>query len=211
MAKRYFIAKIPNTDKLSTYEPITQVLEWSVYSLDSEDVNSINQQASFAERVTELDKETAFFGLRHFADIRTTIKVPANEKELLAELQFVQDRVFTASSQLATVDQARLPASFRPIGDVDIAQLEVFIDQLSEQLPVLTSFVIPGGNQANVAANLARVITRKTERLLVELMSQEQLPAVILQFLNRLSDWFFTVSRFVIHISQQNEVMWRAK
>ena len=81
MAKRYFIAKIPNTDKLSTYEPITQVLEWSVYSLDSGDVNSINQQASFAERVTELDKETAFFGLRHFADIRTTIKVPANEKE----------------------------------------------------------------------------------------------------------------------------------
>ncbi len=137
--------------------------------------------------------------------------VPASEKELLAELQFVQDRVFTASSQLATVDQTRLPASFRPIAEEDIVQLERFIDQLSEQLPVLSSFVIPGGNQANVSANLARVITRKTERLLVELMKQEELPAVILQFLNRLSDWFFTVSRFVIHISQEQEVMWRAK
>ena len=115
MAQRYFIAKNPATDQLSTYVPITQVLEWCVYSLDSDDLNSINQQASFAERVTELDKETAFFGLRHFADIRTTIKVPADEREEQEKFDDLSysDLWVDASKNVVPVTQKRMNTILR--------------------------------------------------------------------------------------------------
>ena len=115
MAQRYFIAKNPDTDQLSTYVPITQVLEWCVYSLDSDDLNSINQQASFAERVTELDKETAFFGLRHFADIRTTIKVPADEREEQEKFDDLSysDLWVDASKNVVPVTQKRMNTILR--------------------------------------------------------------------------------------------------
>ena len=59
MTKRYFIGKLPNTDKLATYQPITSILDWYIFTLDSTDVPGIE---SLCERTVEMDKEMGFFG-----------------------------------------------------------------------------------------------------------------------------------------------------
>ncbi len=76
MTKRYFVGKLPDLTKLLTYQPINSVLDWYVFSLDSEDVNGIN---SLSDRFVEMDKEMAVFGMRSLGDIRSTIKVPADD------------------------------------------------------------------------------------------------------------------------------------
>ena len=76
MSKRYFVGKLPDLTKLITYQPINSILDWYVFSLDSEDLNGIN---SLSDRFVEMDTEMAVFGMRSLGDIRSTIKVPADE------------------------------------------------------------------------------------------------------------------------------------
>ena len=76
MSKRYFVGKLQDLAKLNTYQPIDSILDWYVFSLDSEDLNSIT---ALSDRVVEMDKEMAVFGMRSFGDIRSTIKVPGDE------------------------------------------------------------------------------------------------------------------------------------
>ncbi len=82
MTKRYFIGKLPNTDKLATYQPITSILDWYIFTLDSSDIPGIE---SLCERTVEMDKEMGFFGVRSFGDIRSTIKVPSDELKTEAD------------------------------------------------------------------------------------------------------------------------------
>lgn len=82
MSKRYFVGKLPDLTKLLSYQPINSVLDWYVFSLDSEDINGIN---SLSDRFVEMDKEMAVFGMRSLGDIRSTIKVPSDELKTEAD------------------------------------------------------------------------------------------------------------------------------
>jgi len=164
------------------------------------------------ERVSKNHLRLQIYGeLDYLNVIIAELYLLVDDKDLLNDFKFVHDRIFTISSQLATVDQSRLPSMFRPVQAIDIEKLEKSIDYLSKDLPVLTSFVIPGGNAGNVVANKARVVVRKAERLLVELMKGEEIDPLVLQFLNRLSDWFFTVGRYLIYLKNDIEVTWDSK
>ena len=59
MSKRYFVGRAPDLTKLITYQPINSILDWYIFSLDSEDINGIN---SLSDRYVEMDKEMAIFG-----------------------------------------------------------------------------------------------------------------------------------------------------
>ena len=83
MSKRYFVGRAPDLTKLITYQPINSILDWYVFSLDSEDLNGIN---SLSDRFAEMDKEMAIFGMRSIGDVRSVIKVPADELKTEADL-----------------------------------------------------------------------------------------------------------------------------
>ena len=82
MTLKYFIGKLPNTDKLATYQPVTSILDWYIFTLDSSDIPGIE---SLCERTVEMDKEMGFFGIRSLGDIRSTIKVPSDDLKTEAD------------------------------------------------------------------------------------------------------------------------------
>ncbi len=75
-------------------------------------------------------------------------------------------------------------------------------------LPKLNSFVLPGGNESSARLHLARTICRHAERAVIRLAEQETLDNVEIPYLNRLSDWLFVASRFVLLQFNIKEILW---
>ena len=121
----------------------------------------------------------------------------------------IQNDLFDLGSDLATpgVDPEGTTPSLR-ITAAQTAWLEAMIDQFNEGLAPLTSFVLPAGTPLSAALHLARTITRRAERLVVELIAHE--PGVSTEtmiYLNRLSDLLFVLAR-VANGNGKNDVLW---
>ena len=99
--------------------------------------------------------------------------------------------------------------SFLPkINAKDVEQLEKSIDRMEESLAPLTSFVLPGGHPLVSQTHVARCVCRRAERYTVALNENEAVDAVVLQFLNRFSDYLFVLSRFICQKVGAEEVKW---
>ncbi|HVS97370.1 MAG TPA: cob(I)yrinic acid a,c-diamide adenosyltransferase [Puia sp.] len=125
-------------------------------------------------------------------------------------LHEVQDRLLTIGATLATEKE---PTYKMPVLDPeDIAGLERSIDAMDAVLPPLRSFVLPGGHIAVSTAHVARCVCRRAERCCVR-MQEEQMAVnpLVLQYLNRLSDYLFTVARFAAHRLHVPETPWNPK
>ncbi|MBN9365066.1 cob(I)yrinic acid a,c-diamide adenosyltransferase [Devosia sp.] len=121
----------------------------------------------------------------------------------------VQNDLFDLGSDLATpgADPAGAPPSLR-ITAAQAEWLEQQIDQYNEGLKPLTSFVLPGGTPLAVALHLARTVTRRAERLVVELIAAEpDVNNAVLVYLNRLSDLMFVMAR-VANANGDSDVLW---
>lgn len=121
----------------------------------------------------------------------------------------IQNDLFDVGSDLATpgADPAGTTPSLR-ITPQQTQYLEQRIDQFNEGLAPLTSFVLPGGSPLAAALHVARTVTRRAERLVVELVANE--PGVnnqTLIYLNRLSDLLFVLAR-VANANGKNDVLW---
>jgi cob(I)alamin adenosyltransferase len=90
-----------------------------------------------------------------------------------------------------------------------VDRLEKEIDQMNAELEPLRSFVLPGGSAAAAALHLARTISRRAERLIVELAAQpvEVVGDPALKYINRLSDFLFVASRFA-NRQAGGDVLW---
>jgi cob(I)alamin adenosyltransferase len=96
--------------------------------------------------------------------------------------------------------------------DEDVVWLEQRIDSMNEELPEMRSFILPGGNLASSTCHVARCVCRRAERICVAMQEQqEEIPPIVLQYLNRLSDFLFVLSRYLGHISNAPEIPWRAR
>ncbi|HLP94418.1 MAG TPA: cob(I)yrinic acid a,c-diamide adenosyltransferase [Saprospiraceae bacterium] len=128
-------------------------------------------------------------------------------RELLAH---TQHRLFTLGAHLASD-----PAKHPPTPDLlpeDIILLEKEMDRMDEQLPPLKNFILPGGHPAVSACHVCRTVCRRAERLAVALAhSGEPVEALALQYLNRLSDYFFMLARYLAHIMGAEEVIWKPR
>ncbi len=95
------------------------------------------------------------------------------------------------------------------ISDAQVKRLEQEIDQMNSELKPLRSFVLPGGIPAAAALHVARTVSRRAERLMVELaaMPDEPVSAPALKFINRLSDFFFVASRYA-NDRGNSDVLW---
>ena len=129
-------------------------------------------------------------------------------------LRRVQNELFNLGAELACGD-AETRAKLPRIEQRHIDGLERDIDAVNDDLPVLKSFVLPGGGWPSAYSHLARTVCRRAERLVValgqSLGSGEEIGALDVQYLNRLSDAFFVWGRWCALKDGQAEPLWDAK
>ena len=95
--------------------------------------------------------------------------------------------------------------------DESIIRVEQEIDRLDEALPELSSFILPGGSQSGALCHICRTIARRTERRLFDMNEIHSVDSHILIFINRLSDYFFALSRFLTLSSDCEEIYWKTQ
>jgi cob(I)alamin adenosyltransferase len=125
-------------------------------------------------------------------------------------LKTIQDRLFTIGADLATVpgkDKVKKP----DLHPADVEVLEKEMDAMDAELPMLTAFILPGGHTSVSFCHLARTVCRRSERIVVELASEEHVAELIIQYLNRLSDFLFVLGRKMAQELEVEEVTWKPR
>jgi cob(I)alamin adenosyltransferase len=150
-----------------------------------------------------VDELNAFIGLLNdqLSDMHS--------RELLLE---VQDRLFTIGSSLACDPDKEIALKIPDLKESDILLLENEIDAMNEKLPEMKSFILPGGHIAVSTAHICRTICRRAERIIVELDVLEPLgQPLIIKYLNRLSDYFFVLARYIGQLLGVSEIKWNPR
>ncbi len=127
-------------------------------------------------------------------------------KDVRKALFIVQNKLFNIGSVLA-VDPTKdfeLPG----VNEGDVTFLEREIDRMQATLPELKQFVLPSGHRQGAWAHMSRTICRRAERRVVSLSASADVDDHILTYLNRLSDYLFTLSRYLVHQNGAEEVKW---
>jgi|SRR5690606_22499046 len=132
-----------------------------------------------------------------------------SDKTLMAFLQNIQSRLFTVGSNLASDPGKEMITP--DITDDDIRAIEQAIDEMQVGLKPLRHFILPGGSLAVSAAHLARTVCRRAERRCVGLAHHSPVEPLIILYLNRLSDYFFVLSRWIGHQEGIEEIKWEPK
>ncbi len=126
-------------------------------------------------------------------------------------LKAIQDQLFIIGSTLAIdpdhTSRLHLPA----LQLSDIQQLEEAIDRMDAVLPPLRAFILPGGHQAVSYCHLARTVCRRAERLVAALSETTPVEPLVLQYLNRLSDYLFVLSRIMAQDLGTAEIVWKSR
>lgn len=125
-------------------------------------------------------------------------------------LEDVQNQLFNAGADLATPLDADAPWIVRIIS-ADVVWLEQTIDTMDETLAPLKNFILPGGSLASAELHVARTVCRRAERLIVTLAEHEPLGEQVLPYVNRLSDWLFSVARYNNLLAQVDETRWSVR
>ncbi len=119
----------------------------------------------------------------------------------------IQENLFIAEAWIAA--DPDLPEQPLPAFDVnEIGVLEKEIDLMNEELPELSHFVLPGGHLPSSWCHVARTVCRRAERTLLRLPNERQIDKIIIQYLNRLSDYLFVLARKTGKDAGINETLW---
>ena len=150
-----------------------------------------------------IDELNSYIGLSadHITDIVT--------KTTLKE---IQDRLFTIGSSLACDPEKEPMMKIPDLKSTDIGFLETEIDRMEAVLPPMKSFILPGGHVAVSTLHVTRCICRRAERICVN-MQEEQLfvDPLVIQYLNRLSDYLFVLSRYIGQLLEVAELPWKPR
>jgi cob(I)alamin adenosyltransferase len=111
------------------------------------------------------------------------------------ELDDIQHTLFLVGSDLAT--PLKEPVNVPRMGLEKVADMERWIDLHTKNLPELTTFILPGGSESASLLHNARTVCRRAERWIVDLMQDEDVNTALIVYVNRLSDYLFTVARAV--------------
>jgi cob(I)alamin adenosyltransferase len=126
----------------------------------------------------------------------------------------IQQELMTVASQLAddsAFEVSKLVNLLDPINVNNVKYLENQIDLINLELPELKNFVIPGGHVIISYAHLARCTCRRAERFVTELNENENVPEIIIAYINRLSDFLFILSRKFAKDFEVEEIKWIAQ
>jgi len=132
-----------------------------------------------------------------------------NAKNILKE---IQDRLFTIGAELACDPDKNSRMALPDLHESDVELLEKEIDKMNEVLPVMKSFILPGGHVAVSTLHVARCICRRAERCCVRMQKKEmEVESLIIKYLNRLSDYLFVLARFAAHELNIAEAPWKPR
>ena len=146
-----------------------------------------------------IDELIAWLGL--IRDITTTTDIKATLLE-------IQKQLMTIAAELSIESKKKLPKNLIPIQPNAVKYIENKIDILTAKLPPLKNFVIPGGHVLISYAHLTRCVCRRAERYVTELDEEVSVSSTIIAYMNRLSDYFFTLSRtFALELDVE-EIKW---
>lgn len=124
----------------------------------------------------------------------------------------IQRDLFAIGALLATPDREKMRQHLEKarVDEERISQLEQSIDDGDAELEPLRSFIVPGGTPKAAALHVARTVCRRAERRVVSLVEAQadEIPAVVVIYLNRLSDLLFTLARVANRRSGAGEVTW---
>jgi cob(I)alamin adenosyltransferase len=129
------------------------------------------------------------------------------DQEIADELVRLQKDLFALGAQLADPgDKIAARVAKASLGDGDVVRLEQLIDRYETDLPVLRRFILAGGSPAGAALHVARAVCRRAERRMVAL--EPAVDAVLVRYVNRLSDLLFVLARAVNHRAGAVETEW---
>lgn len=149
-----------------------------------------------------VDELNSYIGL-----IRTYNDLP---DPVPAWLEAVQNTLFIVGSDLATPLDARADWLVR-LDEQPVQMLEQAIDHMDEQLPELTAFILPGGTPSAAHTHVARTVCRRAERLCVDLQDETPINPQVLVYMNRLSDFLFTLARYINLHNDEPETKWTVR
>jgi len=130
--------------------------------------------------------------------------------EMDAQLALIQNDLFDLGADLCRPDMEKdAEAEYPPLrmADSQVSRLEAEIDAMNKHLEPLRSFILPGGSALAAHLHLCRTVSRRAERLSVELATVEAINPAAVKYLNRLSDWFFVAGR-VANDNGGSDVLW---
>ena len=131
------------------------------------------------------------------------------EEDLLSFIKPIQSFLFDIGSHLAS--DGSMPEYLPELQEDRIKALEEKIDAFTETLEPLKSFIMPGGNTRIAQAHVCRTVCRRAERRVIALSSDWTIHPMIIPYLNRLSDFFFVLSRYLAKLDNIDEVRWNPK
>ncbi len=135
-----------------------------------------------------------------------------NDKRSKQALKEIQDRLFTIGSSLACDPEKEPRMKIPDLKEDDILFLEQEIDAMNEVLPEMKSFILPGGHISVSNTHIARCVCRRCERICVHMKEEHMfVDQLVIQYLNRLSDYLFVLARYTGHLLGAEEVKWKPR
>ncbi|MBL6988203.1 MAG: cob(I)yrinic acid a,c-diamide adenosyltransferase [Bacteriovoracaceae bacterium] len=128
-------------------------------------------------------------------------------KDSIEVMVLIQSMLFKLGSHISCEQDKKSKLSLPPLEPKFLNNLEKTIDELDANLPALNNFILPGGSLAASFLHLCRTHTRKIERKLITFHKNnpEEISSFMLQFINRLSDYFFVFARFTNQVQGEEE------
>ena len=161
---------------------------------------------------------TALFGGKRVLKCEELVDVYGSIDELNSWVGFitsefeapdVQQFLVTIQSDLFTIGSvlAGWKGDLSTIGE-RVGEIEARIDLMEKALPPIRNFILPGGTHLGAHTHVARAICRRVERQVVALSQKQPVDPMILKYINRLSDLFFMLARFINNKAGKKEVLW---
>lgn len=120
----------------------------------------------------------------------------------------IQDELFDLGSELATPPEFFQQGMYR-VGSGEIARLEKLMDKCQKDLEPLKSFILPGGGRVGAYLHQCRTVCRRAERDVLRLSRAEEINSEVIKYVNRLSDLFFVLSRWIAKQTGEREYLWQ--
>ena len=156
-----------------------------------------------------IDELNSYIGL-----IKDQKGIGNNDKNSLLKIQhelFVIGAMLATAPDKETLKNGKERVTISKINKHSILFLEEEIDKMDEKLPQMTHFILPGGHQTVSFCHIARCVCRRAERLSVELNEKEKVSNELIIYLNRLSDYLFTLARKLSKELLVDEIKWIPK
>lgn len=123
-----------------------------------------------------------------------------------AELAIIVKRLYQIQRKLFALNQQITAKEDKFISEKDVAELEGVVDAISNKLPPLKSFVLPGGGEIASRLHIARTLCRRAERAAFRVVESKKSAEIVAVYLNRLSDWFFVSARLATFAANIEEI-----